>query len=120
ANLWEADLVVSIHADAFHKITAKGISTHVHPRSSLDTRILARWVQAKLIENFVNHVNRGIRESDFHILRETEMPAILVECEFLSNPETRRFLREPENQLGLAKAISNGINLYAEGESSEI
>lgn len=115
ANLWKADIFVSIHADAFHKETAKGITTHIHPYGSLDTRILARWVQAKLIEGFINHISRGIRESDFHVLGETKMPAILVECEFLSNPEMRRFLKEPENQLSLAKAISKGINLYAEG-----
>ena len=34
--------------------------------------------------------------------------AVLVECEFLSNLETRRFLREPENQLAIARAIAAG------------
>ena len=112
ANIWRADIVVSIHADAFHKVTAKGISTHVHPKCSTDSLVLGTWIHSKLIENFMDHTDRGVKKSNFQILRDTNMPAVLVECEFLSNLLTRRFLKEPENQIRLARAIAEGIEKY--------
>jgi len=112
ANKWRADIFVSVHADAFHKITAKGISTHIHKNTYAASLILGTWIQSSLTVAFADHTNRGVKKSNFYVLRETAMPAVLVECEFLSNPSTRRFLKEPENQLGLAQAIAAGIQKY--------
>lgn len=109
ANEAQADLFVSIHCDAFHNTTASGMSVYVHPECSFATLETAENIKRMLELRFPNHRNRGIKKSYFHVLRHTKMPAVLVECEFLSNPETRKFLREPENQLGLARAISRGI-----------
>lgn len=108
ANKAKADYFISIHCDAFHKITAKGMSVHVHPNHSDEAFNLANWIRITMATEFKDHVSRGVKKSNFYVLRETKMPAILVECEFLSNPETRNFLREPENQLALARAITRG------------
>lgn len=116
ANYWGADVFVSIHADAFHKITAKGISTHIYTYASQESLILATWIQTELIKKFMDHTNRGVKKSNFYVLHHTAMPAVLVECEFISNPETRRFLKEPENQLALAKAIGKGIKKNFESQ----
>ncbi len=110
AETVQADLFLSIHCDAYHKVTARGMSTHIYPNCSQRTRDLAESIQAVLISRFPAHINRGIRQSNFYVLRKTTMPAVLIECEFLSNPETRKFLREPENQLGLAQAIASGMD----------
>jgi len=112
ANNWGADIFVSIHADAFHQKTARGISSHIHPHCSPNSKILATCIQDGLSKRFPDHINRGIKESNFHVLRETRMPAILIECEFISNPASRRFLKEPSNQLELARNISKGIRSY--------
>lgn len=109
ANYWGADVFVSIHADAFHNITAKGISTHIYTYGSQESLILATWIQTEITKKFMDHTNRGTKKSNFYVLHHTDMPAVLVECEFLSNPETRRFLKEPENQIALARAIGAGI-----------
>lgn len=111
ANRMQADLFVSIHCDAFHKTTASGMSVHVHPECSFASLETAGKIKRMLAARFPDNRNRGVRKSDFHVLRHTKMPAVLIECEFLSNPETRRFLRKPENQLGLARAISKGITI---------
>jgi len=108
ANQIKADLFVSIHCDAFHKTTAHGMSVHVFPGSER-SRGIASAIRVALVHRFPNHRDRGVMESNFHVLRETNMPSVLVECEFLSNPDTRRFLREPENQLALARGISTGL-----------
>ena len=115
ANIWRADVVISIHADAFHKVTVKGISTHVYTKCSSEALIFATWIHSKLIKNFIDHTDRGVKKSNFQILRDTNMPAVLIECEFLSNLLTRRFLKEPENQIKLARAIAEGIERYKEG-----
>ena len=109
ANYWAADVFVSIHADAFHTITSKGISTHIYPYASQKSLLLGTWIQSELIKRFMDHTDRGVKKSNFYVLHHTTMPAVLVECEFISNPETRRFLKEPENQLALAKAIGAGV-----------
>lgn len=109
ANTNQADLFISIHCDAYHNTTVQGISTHVHPAAAEDTVEIADGIQRSLIKMFPDHVSRGTKRSNFQVLRETFMPAILVECEFLTNPQMRRFLREPENQLALARAIAGGV-----------
>lgn len=109
ANNRNAGLFVSIHCDAFHKTTAQGMSVHIHPRCSTQSKRVARSILIALVDKFPGHRNRGVRESNFEVLRETKMPAVLIECEFLSNPKTRKFLKEPENQLDLARAIAEGI-----------
>ena len=119
ANNMNADLFLSIHADAFHNTTAKGITTHVYPNCSKSTRSFAERIQSELIKSFPSHTNRGVKESNFYVLRKTKMPAILIECEFLSNPKTRRFLKEPENQLAIAQAITEGIDKYCDDEDEE-
>jgi N-acetylmuramoyl-L-alanine amidase len=108
ANRKMADLFVSIHCDAWHNTTASGISAHVFRGGSISSSV-ADSVLETLMARFPDHANRGVKKSNFYVLRETIMPAVLVECEFLSNPETRRFLREPENQRALARAIAAGI-----------
>ncbi len=114
ANAWHADVFVSIHCDAWHEQTTRGISTHIHPYCSKDTRALAKCIQDALLIKFPSHMNRGINENNFQVLRESRMPAVLVECEFVSNPETRKFLKEPANQLNLARTIAQGIQSYSE------
>ena len=110
ANIMKADLFISIHCDAFHKTTASGMSVHVHPWASFKSREIALAVSNNFPLFFPNHKNRGVKESNFHVLRNTNMPAVLVECEFLSNPVAREFLKKPENQLELAVAIASAID----------
>lgn len=109
ANNMNADLFISIHCDAWHSEKTKGISTHIYRHSSFETEEIARKVHKLLTQKFPNHTNRGLKLSEFYVLRHTLMSAILVECEFISNPEMRKFLYEPENQLGIAHAITGGI-----------
>jgi N-acetylmuramoyl-L-alanine amidase len=114
ANAWHADVFISIHCNAGLNAKAKGISTHIHPDCSKDTRALAKCIQGSLVKAFRNHTNRGTEQNNFQVLRDTRMPAVLVECEFMTNPEGLQFLRDPSSQLALARAIAQGIKTYAE------
>ena len=108
ANRYHADLFVSIHCNAAYAASVKGIETWIHPSSSVG-REFAEPIQECLIAEFSNHKNRGIKEADFHVLRETAMPAVLVETEFITNPEQAAFLLADENQQRIALAIKEGI-----------
>jgi N-acetylmuramoyl-L-alanine amidase len=109
ANTFGADIFISIHCDAWHKETTKGISTHMWRGANYITEGIATPIHRALLERFPTHVNRGLKLSDFCVLHHTKMPAVLVECEFISNPDMRKFLLEPENQFAIANAIAKGI-----------
>ncbi|MBU0943541.1 MAG: N-acetylmuramoyl-L-alanine amidase [Proteobacteria bacterium] len=109
ANRYQADLFISIHCNAAYQPTAAGIETWIHPFSNVG-RQYATPIQKSLTQALSDHKNRGVKEADFHVLRETAMPAVLVETEFISNPEQAEFLAKGENQRRIAQAIAEGIS----------
>jgi N-acetylmuramoyl-L-alanine amidase len=109
AKEFKADAFVSIHCDAWHQQTVHGYSTHIYLEGD---RLLGGHIHRRLQEALTGHSDRGLKESNFYVLRNTariSMPSALVECEFISNPETAAFLKEPENQKKIAIAIAAGI-----------
>lgn len=108
ANRYEADLFVSIHANAAASITAEGMEVFHFPGSRPGNQF-ARSVLDRMLAAFPDHKNRGVKEANFAVLRLTSMPAILVECEFLTNPIQLQFLADPDKQQLLASAIATGI-----------
>jgi len=111
ANNADADLFISIHCDAWHNKTTSGMSTHMYRNAGAETAVLAKQIHAHLIGRFPDHVNRGVNKAGFYVLKHTKMPAVLVECEFISNPDMRKFLHEPENLLYIADAIADAIKV---------
>lgn len=109
ANRLGAELFVSVHANAAATRTAEGMEVFHFPDSSAG-RLAARRVLRLMLRDFPAHRNRGIKEANFAVLRRTVMPAILVECEFLTNPTQLRFLASTRNQRKLARAIAEGID----------
>ena len=108
AKLFEADAFISIHCDAWHQETAKGFSTHIYRAPNL----LGTSIHAALQHRLPDHSDRGLRESNFYVLRKTPMPAELVECEFITNPQTADFIKEPSNQRMISRAIAMGTFHY--------
>ena len=111
SNEAKADMFISIHCDAWHKKTASGMTVHRAP-VSIEGSKCAEEIVRQFHIFFPDHRQRGSRSSKFYVLTKTNMPAILCELEFLSNPKTCAFLDKPENQRRLAKAIAKGINNY--------
>ncbi|SFS01243.1 N-acetylmuramoyl-L-alanine amidase [Dyella sp. OK004] len=152
-----ADLFVSIHADAFVNGDAKGSSVWVlSPRGK--TSEAARWLadrenRADLIggvslddkddslaavlldlqqgyamqasESVAGNVlkalgnlgptHRGyVERANFVVLRSPDVPSILVETAFISNPTEERKLRDPSHQSRLAEAVMGGVRNYFE------
>jgi N-acetylmuramoyl-L-alanine amidase len=100
-----ATVFVSIHANASVRPTAGGAETYyLAPQS----QALAQMIQDELAK-IPGLANRGIRTANFLVLRENEIPAVLVEVAYLSNPEEEGRLRTPAFRQQLAEAIVRGV-----------
>lgn len=112
ANAWKADVFVSIHANAagdgvsWH--SAQGIETYVYTSRPPDAVALANAVQRNLIRA-TGRPDRGVKSANFHVLRETKMTAILVECGFMTNREECELLKSDAYRRKCAEAIVAGI-----------
>lgn len=112
ANVWGADVLVSIHANAAGNgwSDAHGIETWIYTtvKDGTETAKLADNVQKALVKA-VGLANRGVKRGDLHMVRESNMPAILVECGFMSNKKEAALLKSKAYREKVAKAIVDGI-----------
>jgi N-acetylmuramoyl-L-alanine amidase len=83
ANKLGVDLYVSLHANAGG---GTGIETFVHPKSSAKSREVAEVIQRNLIKA-TGMRDRGVKTADFHVVRETKMPAMLIEHGFMDHAD---------------------------------
>ncbi len=127
------DVFVSIHINSAGSRTAQGVETYVTPVENYpptsDAR-LNRKYPAK-INNRFNHSNsvlgsqihraligitratdRGLKHARFVVLRNSSMPAALVECGFISNLKEEKKLTSPSYRETLAQGIAQGILNY--------
>ena len=84
---------------------------------------LSQSATMKASEDMANHVLGGLKRlgkthkqhverANFVVLRSPDVPSMLVETAFITNPEEERRLRDPAHQRQLARAILDGVNLY--------
>lgn len=151
----EADLFVSIHADAFNKPNPRGSSVFVLSRNGASSEA-ARWLAERenaadlvggvrlndkddllatvlldlsqgatleasnaVAENILRslgqvgnvHKNK-VQRANFIVLRSPDVPSVLVETAFISNPVEERNLNDPQHRRRLALAIRDGIKDY--------
>lgn len=111
ANDWNADIFVSIHANAFGSggwNDAEGIETFVYNMQSKEALSLAQSVQTSMLRE-TKLPNRGVKVANFAVLRQTKMAAILVECGFMTNRIEAALLKTESYRLIAARAIVKGI-----------
>lgn len=120
ANSFGADVFVSVHCNAFDDPSAKGVETYSYPGSSSGQN-LARAIQDSIIESGAYTVDRGIKTANFAVLRETTMPAALVELAFITNSQDADILINRQDDLAVAvsRGILNNLNIpYEEGDTT--
>ncbi|HFR3156399.1 TPA: N-acetylmuramoyl-L-alanine amidase, partial [Streptococcus suis] len=81
---------------------------HNNPTRLAESEILANKVQESLIKE-TGAVNRGVRRETFAVLRETAIPAILVELGFMDNPSELQVIKQDSYHTRLAKALAQGV-----------
>jgi N-acetylmuramoyl-L-alanine amidase len=151
----QADLFVSIHADAFYTPQARGASVFALSQSGASSTT-ARWMankenaadvvgginvkaqNAQVVRTLLDmsttaqikdslHVGREVlgqigkvgrlhkprvEQAGFAVLKAPDIPSILVETAFISNPEEEAKLRDPDYQAELVQALTTGIQRY--------
>lgn len=114
-NRIQADLFVSVHCNAFtRRDVGQGLQTYYcHPQS----KALATVMQDSLVE-YVKRKDGGVRHARFAVIRETQIPAVLVEILFIDNKIEEELLAKPEVRQASAVAIAEGLRRYVEGTAS--
>ncbi len=121
ANRLGVNCYISIHANAFGNgwNSAAGIETYVHSSKPPEASRLAQIIQDKLVKN-TGLKDRGVKTANFHVLRETKMTAILVECGFMTNKTEAALLLTTEYRKKCAEAIATGLKEFYNLKSDSI
>lgn len=107
ANLWGADIFISLHCNAFNG-KAYGIETFCY---KFKYRKLADSIHNSLLaDKRLYRTNRGVKEGDLHVIRESNMDACLVEMAFIDNKEDNALLLKYQDEY--ATAIAKGVQAY--------
>lgn len=112
ANRANADLFVSIHANAIDlsRPDVNGIETYYYSDSGAQ---LARVIHNAVVR-LTGSRDRRVRFARFYVLRNTTMPAVLVETGFVTGEEDAVRLNDPEFRTRMAEAIAAGILEYVQ------
>jgi N-acetylmuramoyl-L-alanine amidase len=96
----------------------------VQADKSLESKELAAIIQQKLFSGarqlLPSTRNRGVRSAPFVVLIGANMPSVLAEIAFISNPRDESMLKKKENQEQMAKAIYAGIEGYMKTLGSDV
>ena len=84
-----------------------------YPAGKEDGKSLAQMIQTELKRVVDNTNNREIKpREDLYLIKENQMPSVLIECGFLSNENEAKLLADEEYQEKIAWAIYVGIQKY--------
>jgi N-acetylmuramoyl-L-alanine amidase len=115
ANAWGADAYISIHINSSAETKARGFETFVHPDTDASTVSFQNVMHQEIWNQIagVSGVNdRGKKRANFHVLRETNMKAILTECFFISNAADAALLKSDEFLDKLAVGHAQGVERF--------
>jgi N-acetylmuramoyl-L-alanine amidase len=105
ANSYRNAVFVCIHFNATKRIGAEGIETYFYSRDSLP---LASAIHYYVVGGAPS-ANRGVRRRGYYVLRKTSIPAVLVECGFLTNPTEAAYAQTASYRQKLAEEIAAGV-----------
>lgn len=103
ANSWGANAFVSIHCNSFNK-SSKGLETYCY---KFKYRGLADDIHSEIKSAGLYNVDRGVKEGNLHVIRESSMDACLVELGFIDNVDDVKLLNNKQEEF--AVAITRGI-----------
>ena len=114
ANSYRNAIFVSVHFNSAKRVGADGIETYFYDRDSLPL--------ASAVHHFVAggapSPNRGVRRRGYYVLRRARVPAVLVECGFLTNPNEAAYISNSSYRQKLAEEIAAGIRERSNVRSS--
>ena len=112
ANNTDADIFVSIHANASRgkRRDINGLETFYY--RGWRGRLLAKKIQKQILKVSPGSPDRGVKQGRFYVIKNTRMPAVLVEIGFLTGRLDARRLEKTTHRKRLAYSIAKGILEY--------
>ena len=105
ANSYQNAVFVCIHFNATGRSGTSGIETYFYSRDSLPLASAIHYY----VTGGAPSANRGVRRRGYYVLRKTAIPAVLVECGFLTNPTEGAYAQSASYRQKLADEIAAGI-----------
>ncbi len=115
ANDTKSKLFVSIHFNAFKNPQAKGIEIYYYNKGPKWRQNASKKLADTVLRGVIASTNakdRGVKTGNFHVIRETNMPAILIEGGFITNPQEYSNLANQQYVEKMARSIADGIEKY--------
>lgn len=113
ANKYKNAIYISIHSDAFHKESANGFSAYTYygqTKSDKVAELIYKEAKKAKLNLRVDNTDGDLdKEADFYVLRNTKMPAVLVENLFMTNKKDYATLNDEKGRDKLAKITFNAI-----------
>jgi len=109
-NNHNSAILVSVHCNSAYSSIPGGIEVFYYRD---DDKTFAETVCNSLVD-MTGRYNRGVKKAEFFLLKNTNIPAILVEALFISNPIEEKLLMDPLYRRKIAGGIVTGILRYLE------
>ena len=107
-----AEIFISIHADSFTRPEARGTTGYYYGKSTSGRgQKLADCIRRNLVEQ-LGTPSRGTQPCNFYVVKNTDMPATLIELGFISNKDEEKLLDSKEGVQKAAHGILDGIEDY--------
>ncbi len=115
ANESKSRVFVSIHYNAAQSKQAKGIEVYYFNKGEKLRIDSSKKLATDVLSKMLHHTkapSRGVKHGNFLVIRETKMPAILVEGGFITHPDEVKSLNNREYREELARSIAEGVDHY--------
>ena len=111
------DYFISFHRNAFKPEAATGVETYTYLNQDSRSKAMADKIQTAVVN--IGFVNRGVKKANFHVLRETKAPAVLMELGFIDNSKDNSLFDSKKKEIikALSKAILAQLGVTYKEES---
>ena len=113
ANNWGADVYISFHHNALTGVWGDhgGVETFIHPQIPKETKDIAKILHNNVVKA-MGLQDRGLKTADFHVLRETNMSAVLIEGGFMDSRIDIKAMRDDKRLKAQGEAVARGVVEY--------
>lgn len=111
ANANNVDIAVSLHGNSFSDTTAQGVEIYTYGQGNREVG-LAKAILNEIVKAKLYTKNRGVKQANFHMVREIKTASVLLEMAFISNSEDRNILLNKQEEMAIT--ITKGILSFYE------
>jgi N-acetylmuramoyl-L-alanine amidase len=106
-------VLISVHANAADDTRANGYETFIVNNAKETTKTLGEIVHKNVFKAYSKHrknaKDRGLKEAGFYIIKNSNSPAVLIECGFMTNLEDLEILKKDSYRNDVAKSLYEAI-----------